>query len=94
MLLVYSVIFSSEHFLPVSPPPTLPNSDHVLRYFFSSSDVSVAVVITSSTTRFVAGALYTRLQLSIACKGLANLDKLSKSDPFVVSDTSLRTRIH
>ncbi|CAM9106881.1 unnamed protein product [Scytosiphon promiscuus] len=30
------------------------------------------------------GALYTRLQLSIACKGLANLDKLSKSDPFVV----------
>lgn len=30
------------------------------------------------------GPLYTRLQLSIACKGLANLDKLSKSDPFVV----------
>eukprot|EP00903_Cladosiphon_okamuranus_P006483 g6342.t1 len=31
-----------------------------------------------------AGPLYTRLQLSIACKGLANLDKLSKSDPFVL----------
>ncbi|CAN0027201.1 unnamed protein product [Ectocarpus sp. 4 AP-2014] len=30
------------------------------------------------------GPLYTRLQLSISCKGLVNLDKLSKSDPFVV----------
>ncbi|CBJ26471.1 n/a [Ectocarpus siliculosus] len=30
------------------------------------------------------GPLYTRLQLSISCKQLVNLDKLSKSDPFVV----------
>ncbi|CAN0354382.1 unnamed protein product [Pylaiella littoralis] len=30
------------------------------------------------------GPLSTRLQLSIACKGLANLDKLGKSDVLVV----------
>lgn len=37
------------------------------------------------------GPLYTRLQLSIACKGLANLDKLSKSDPFVVRNNRRRS---
>eukprot|EP00904_Undaria_pinnatifida_P002983 jgi/Undpi1/12686/HiC_scaffold_6.g02354.m1 len=31
-----------------------------------------------------ASPLYARLQLSISCRGLVNLDKLSKSDPFVV----------
>ncbi|CAM9367387.1 unnamed protein product [Ascophyllum nodosum] len=31
-----------------------------------------------------AGALYTRLQLSISCKDLINLDHMSKSDPFVL----------
>ncbi|CAM9580283.1 unnamed protein product [Ectocarpus sp. 12 AP-2014] len=34
------------------------------------------------------GPLYTRLQLSISCKGLVNMDAFSKSDPFVVSTGS------
>lgn len=36
-------------------------------------------------TMLESGAMYTRLHLSISCKGLVNLDAMSRSDPFVVS---------
>ena len=55
----------------------------LLFFFAFSRDVPVTLFAFCAFCLH-AGPLYARLQLSISCKGLVNLDKLSKSDPFVV----------